>query len=401
MWGRGHAPRRLLVIAELALSVVLLIGAGLLIRSFARLESVPPGFNPAGVLTFDLTMAGRGYADSQVVLSSYRRLWESLERLPGAVAAGGTTSMPLSRDYAWTPITIEGRTPPAGEKFLNADARVAAGHYFQAMGIPLLAGRFFDDRDTLSNPRVVIVDERMALEYWPGGGAARAVGKRIHLVESTSGEYWETIVGVVGRVKQESLDSDPRIAFYLPHTQAPSRAVTVVLRSGADPAALMAAAKKEIRDLDPDLPIYSVRTMQQRVDESLARRRFFKLLLALFASLALAVAAIGIYGVMAYLVSQGTREIGIRMALGATERGILGLVVRQGMVLAIAGVAIGMAGALGLTRFLRTLLFGVPATDRVTFIAIPVLLATVALFASYIPARRAARTDAMVSLRCD
>jgi predicted permease len=401
MWRRGHAPRRLLVISELALSVVLLIGAGLLIRSFARLESVPPGFNPSGVLTFELTMAGRKYTDSQVVLSSYRRLWESLERLPGAVAAGGTTSMPLSKDYAWTPITIEGRTPPAGEKFLNADARLAAGHYFQAMGIPLLAGRFFNDQDTVTNPRVVIVDERMALEYWPGGGAAPAVGKRIHVVQSISKDHWHTIVGVVGRVKQESLDSDPRIAFYFPQTQEPSRALTVVLRSGADPAALTGAVKKELHDLDPDLPMYSVRTMQQRVDESLARRRFFKLLLALFAALALALATIGIYGVMAYLVSQGTREIGIRIALGATQRGILGMVVRQGMALAFSGVAFGMAGALVLTRFMRSLLFGIQATDAITFTAIPAMLTVVALLATYIPARRAARIDAIVSLRCD
>ncbi|HLK68910.1 MAG TPA: ABC transporter permease [Bryobacteraceae bacterium] len=401
MWRRGHAPRRLLVICELALSLVLLIGAGLLIRSFARLEGVLPGFNPSGVLTFDLTMAGRKYTDSQVVLNSYRRLWDSLEHLPGVVGVGGITSMPLSKDYAWTPITIEGRTPPAGEKFLNADARVAGGHYFQAMGIPLLAGRFFNDQDTVTNPRVVIVDERMALEYWPGGGAANAVGKRIHVVQSTSKDYWQTVVGVVGRVKQESLDSDPRIAFYSPQTQAPSRALTVVLRSVADPAALSGAVKREIRDLDPDLPMYSVRTMRQRVDESLARRRFFKMLLALFAGLALALASIGIYGVMAYLVSQGTREIGIRIALGATQRGILGMVVRQGMTLAISGVAIGLAGAFVLTRLMRGLLFGIEATDTVTFTAIPLLLTVVALLATYIPARRAASIDAIVSLRCE
>jgi predicted permease len=380
--------------------VVLLIGAGLLIRSFARLESVPPGFNPAGVLTFELTMAGRKYTDSQVVLSSYRRLWEALEHLPGVTAAGGTTSIPLSQDYAWTPITIEGRTPPAGEKFLNADARLAAGHYFQAMEIPLRAGRFFNDQDTLTSTRVVIVDERLAREYWPGpGGLEEAVGKRIHVVQSTSN--WHTIVGVVGRVKQESLDSDPRIAFYFPQTQASGRALTVVLRSGGDPAALSGAVRQELRGLDPDLPMYSVRTMRQRMDDSLARRRFFKLLLAMFASLALALAAIGVYGVMAYLVSQGTREIGIRIALGATERSILGLVVGQGMVLAVSGVACGVLGALIFTRFLGSLLFGVNSTDLATFTAIPVLLTAVAFLASYIPARRAARVDAVVSLRCD
>lgn len=333
-----------------------------------------------------------------MVLNTYHRLWERLEQLPGATAAGGTTSLPLSQSFAWTPITIEGRTPPAGEKFLNADSRVAGGHYFQAMGIPLRQGRFFNEQDVATNPRVVIIDERMAQEFWPN---QTAIGKRIHIVQLKSNDFWQIVVGVVGRVKQDSLDSDPRIAFYLPQTQSPSRAMTIVLRSGADPATLTGAVKREIRALDSDLPIYSVRTMQQRVDESLARRRFLKLLLALFASLALALAAIGIYGVMAYLVSQGTREIGIRIALGATQRGILGLVVRQGMALAIAGVGIGLVGALALTRFMRSLLFGVQATDRATFIAIPVLLTVVALVASYIPARRASRIDAMVSLRSE
>ena len=402
MWGRGQSLRRLLVIAELALSVVLLMGAGLLIRSFARLENVPPGFNPAGVLTFELRLAGRRYDDFHAALNSFHTLWERLEHLPGVSFAGGTTSMPLSQDYAWTPIQIEGRVPPAGEKFLNADARVAGGHYFQAMEIPLLAGRYFHDQDTVTAPRVVIVDERMALEYWPGPrGAAEAVGKRIHVVQSASGEYWQTIVGVVGRVKQESLDSDPRIAFYSPQTQVPSRAVTIVLRSAGDPAGLSAAVTTEVHALDPDLPVYSVRTMPERVAESLARRRFFKLLLALFASLALALAAVGVYGVMTYLVSQATREIGIRIALGATRRGILGLVVRQAMALAMVGVAGGVAGALALTRFLRTLLFGVAPTDAMTFTAVPLLLTAVALLASYMPARRASKIDAVISLRCD
>lgn len=398
VWGRGNNVRRLLVVSELALSVVLLIGAGLLIRSFARLQDVVPGFNPRGVLTFDLTMTGHKYNDKQTVLDTYRQLWERLERLPGASAAGGVTSLPLSQAFAWTPITVEGRAPLPGEKFLNADERLVGGHYFEAMGIPLRRGRFFSEQDDTTKPIVVIVDEYMAAQLWPGQDP---IGKRIHIVELQSKDPWQTVVGVVGRVKQDSLDSEPRIAFYLSHTQFPTRALTVALRGGMDPAAMVSTVKNELRNLDPDLPMYYVRTMKQRVDESLARRRFSMLLLGVFAGIALALATIGIYGVVAYLVSQGTREIGIRMALGASQRSIQTLVVRQGMVLALSGVTIGLTAAFLLTRLIRSLLFGVEATDPITFVGISLSLALIALLASYIPALRAARIDPMVSLRCD
>ncbi len=396
VWGHGNNVRRLLVVAELALSVVLLIGAGLLIRSFGRLHNVAPGFNAHNVLTFDLTMTGKRYTDKRAILNTYRQLWEGLEHLPGVVASGGTTSLPLSQAYAWTPITVEGRAALPGEKFLNADERVVGGHYFEAMGIPLRRGRFFNEQEEANKPLVVLVDEYMAEQLWPGQDP---LGKRIHIVELKSDDPWQTVVGVVGRVKQDALDSDPRIAFYLPQTQHPTRAMTVVLRSGNDPAGVLTAVKNTLRKLDADLPIYSVRTMQQRVDESLARRRFSMMLLAVFASVALMLATIGIYGVMAYLVSQGTREIGIRIALGATRGNILSLIVRQGMALAFSGVAIGLAGAFLLTRLIRSLLFGVEATDPLTFVGIAMLLAVVALLASYIPARRAAGVDPLVALR--
>ncbi len=396
VWGHGNNVRRLLVVAELAISVVLLIGAGLLIKSFARLQNVSPGFSAHEVLTFDLTMTGKKYLDKQTILNTYRQLWGRLEQMPGVSASGGVTSLPLSQAYAWTPITVEGRTPLPGEKFLNADERVVGGHYFEAMGIPLRRGRYFDEQDDINKPHVVLVDEFMAEQLWPGKDP---VGKRIHIVELKSDDPWHTVVGVVGRVKQDALDSEPRIAFYLPQTQYPTRAMSVVLRSGKDPAGLLSMVKSELKSLDGDLPMYYVRTMQQRLDESLARRRFSTVLLAVFAGVALALATMGIYGVMAYLVSQGTREIGIRIALGANERDILGLIVRQGMALAISGVAIGLAGAFLLTRLIRSLLFGVEATDPVTFVGISVLLGLVALVASYIPARRAARVDPLVALR--
>jgi predicted permease len=304
----------------------------------------------------------------------------------------------LSQAFAWTPITVEGRTPLPGEKFLNADERLVGGHYFEAMRIPLRRGRFFTDEDDATKPTVVIVDEYMANQLWPGQDP---VGKRIHIVELPSKDPWQTVVGVAGRVKQDSLDSDPRIAFYLPQTQFPTRAMTVALRTSTDSSAMLAAVKTELRNLDPDLPMYHVRTMLQRVDESLARRRFSMLLLGLFAAFALILATIGIYGVMAYLVNQGTREIGIRMALGASQRNVLSLVVRQGMALAVSGMLIGLAAAFFLARLIRSQLFGVESTDPATFAAISALLLLIALLASYIPAQRAARIDPMASLRCD
>jgi predicted permease len=398
VWGHGNNLRRLLVVSELALSVVLLIGAGLLIRSFARLQDVFPGFNPRGVLTFDLTMTGRRYNDKQTVLNTYRQLWERLEQSAGAIAAGGVTSLPLSEAFAWTPITVEGRTPLPGEKFLNADERIVGGHYFEAMEIPLRRGRLFDEQDDMTKPIAAIVDEYMADQLWPGKDP---IGKRIHIVELPSKDPWQTVIGVVGRVKQDSLDSNPRIAFYLAHNQFPTRAMTVALRSRASSAAMLFATKSKLRDIDPDLPMYHVRTMEQQVNESLAPRRFSMMLLGVFASVALVLAAIGIYGVMAYLVNQGTRELGIRIALGASQRNILGLVIRQGLVLAFFGLLIGLAAAFALTRLIRSLLFGVEATDPVTFAGIFLLLSTIALLACYIPAQRAARIDPMISLRCD
>jgi predicted permease len=396
VWSRGRNTRGLLVASELALAVVLLIGAGLFIRSFARVQGVRPGFNPHNVLTFELTMSGRRYGDAQNVLETYRQLWQRLASLPGVTAAGGVTSLPLSQMFAWGPITVEGRVPPPGEKFINADQRIVGGDYFRAMEIPLLQGRLFTEHDTRDQPRVCVVDEHMAEQLWLGESA---LGKRLRTGGAESKTPWITVVGVVGRVKQYTLDSGSRIAMYSPQTQYPARAMNVVLRSAADPVALARAAKREVRALDADLPVYNVKIMAERINESLARQRFSMVLLALFAGVALVLAAIGAYGVMAYLVSQGTRDLGIRIALGATPRDILLLVVRQGMAVALGGVAAGLLLALALGRAVRGLLFGVEATDPLTFTAIATLLSLVAFTASYIPARRAARIDPMVSLR--
>jgi predicted permease len=396
LWDRGHNLRRILVVTEVALSVMLLIGAGLLIRSFVNLQKVHPGFNRRNVLTFGLAMIGDKYVDPPFVLSSYHQLWQRLDQLPGVSASGGITNLPLTQSYAWTPITIEGRTPLAGEKFLNADERVVGGRYFQAMEIPLLRGRWFNEQDTANKLRVTIIDESMARQFWPNQDP---LGKRIYEVQSPT--PWLTIVGVVGRVKHDTLDSDPRMVFYLPQTQRVSRSMTVVMRSGSDPDALAGSVRKTLQELDPNLPMYNVRSMEHFVSQSLARRRFSVVLLGIFAGLALALAVIGVYGVMAYLVNQGTREIGIRIALGATHRSILRFILRQGLGLSLVGVAIGLTGAFTLTRFMDSLLFGVTATDPLTFTAIPCLLLAAALLAILIPASRAARVDPMTSLRCE
>jgi predicted permease len=400
VWGGGNHLRRLLAIAELALSVMLLIGAGLLVRSFARLQNVSPGFNARNVLTLELTLNGPKYKDPQMVLAAYRDLWNRLGGLPGVTASGAVSALPLSQMFAWGPITVEGRVPPPGENFINADMRIASGRYFAAMEIPLLAGRLFDSQDTATSPKVLIVDEYMARQLWP---YQDPIGKRIHFGGVTDGvtdkDPWETVVGVVGRVKQYTLDSDSRIALYLPQTQYPMRAMNVVLRTEGDSSAQTSAVKRQIQALDSDLPLYNVRTMEQRVEESLARRRFSMLLLTLFACVALILATIGTYGVMAYLVSQGTREIGIRIALGATQRCIVRLVVWKGMALALCGVAAGLAGALALSRLLQSLLFGVRPDDPLTFVVISLGLTLITLLASYIPAHRAAQIDPIVSLR--
>lgn len=397
MWGRGHNVRRFLVVSELAVSVLLLIGAGLLIRSFVRLQHVDPGFNSRNLTTLGLTLTGNRYADATAVLPAYHRLWTRLEGLPGVVAVGGSSALPLTQTFAWTPITIEGRTPMSGEKFINADERIVARNYFQAMEIPLRMGRYFDERDTADVNRVTIIDESMARQFWPGESP---IGKRIHQVQSRI--PWLTIVGVVGQVKHDTLhDPNPRIVFYLPHTQYPTRSLSIVLRTGTDPSSLAPAVRNEIHDLDPDLPVYQVSPMSSFVDQSLAQRRFSTLTLSIFAGIALALATLGIYGLMAYMVNQGIQEIGIRIAMGATESGIWRMIVSQSMALAAMGIAIGVLAAFGLTRFLSSLLYGVTATDTLTFAGIPGLLILISLAAACIPARRAARVNPLAALRCE
>jgi predicted permease len=396
---RRDGPRRLLVAGELALSVVLLVAAGLLLRSFARVQQVAPGFNPRDVLTFELTLAGPRYSEAGAVLETYRELWRRFASVPGVSAVGGVSALPLSQMMAWGPITVEGRAPAPGEPFVNADIRVVAGDYFRAMEIPLVAGRLFDERDTRDKPRVVVVDDALASELWPGQSA---LGKRLRSGGiDAEGAPWLTVVGVVGRIKQDRLDAGSRIALYYPHTQFPARALNLTVRSRTSVASLAAAVRRELRAVDPDLPLYGLRTMSERVAGSLARRRFAMLLLASFAGLALVLGTLGTYGVLSYQVSQGRRELGIRLALGASPRRLLGFVLGEGLRLAAAGVALGLLAALALTRLMRALLFETAATDPVTFVCVPTSLLLAALVACYLPARRAAAVDPVASLRSD
>jgi predicted permease len=396
VWAAGGGLRRALVVGELGLSVVLMIAAGLLVRSFTRLQEVPTGFNADQVVTLELTMTGRKYNDAATVIQAYRELWPRLGALPAVSASGGVSSLPLSQMFAWGPITVEGRTPPAGEEFINVDQRMVGGDYFSAMQIPLVAGRLFDEHDTRDQPRVAIIDERMAREIWSGEDP---IGKRVRTGGLTSTTPWITVIGVVGGVKQYTLDGDSRIAMYLPHSQYPARAMNIVLKSQTAPAQLSAAVGDVLKQFDPDLPIYNVRTMNQRIDASLARRRFATQLLALFGLVALGLAMTGVYGVISYLVSQGTRELGIRLALGATPAGVVWFIGRQIGILASVGIGLGVAAALAVTRFMRSLLFQIEPTDPMTFGAIAALLGTIALIAGYIPARRAARIDPVNALR--
>jgi predicted permease len=401
MWRRRSGTRRLLVVGELAMSVMLLIAAGLLIRSFAGLQRVDPGFSASNVLTMELTMTGRQYAQPERVLETYRDLWSRLTSLPGVSAAGGVSMLPLSQMFAWGPIVLEGRQLPGGVSFVNVDQRTVGGSYFDVMQIPLLRGRLFTEHDTRETPRVVVIDDRMADALWPNEDP---IGKRLRRggMGADANAPWLTVIGVVGRVKQYTLDeTDSRIAMYHPHTQTASRAMNVVMRTAADPASTSAAAVGVVRAVDPDLPVYNVKTMASRVDESLAQRRFVTWLLAMFAAAAMILASIGIYGVMSYLINQGRRDIGVRVALGATTRSVVAMVMTHGLVIVAWGLALGVAGAAALTGLLQSQLFGVEAMDPLTYFVVSITLGATSLAGTYLPARRAARVDPVTALRSE
>lgn len=391
LYVKRHRLRGLLVTSELALSLMLLIGAGLLIRSFARLQAVAPGFTTSHVLTMEVAASGPKYKDDKPLANFYREIETRIAHLPGVVAQGTVSVLPLTGSVGWGGINIEGYTPPPGQA-LQVDLRSASEDYFNAMQIPLVAGRFFDDRDTLDRPRVAVIEENFAKRFWPNGDA---VGK--HLWFDPKKPF--TIVGVVGVVKQYSLDVDGKIAVYFAEQQGPGSGMFLVARTSSDQAGLASAIAGEIHAVDPDVVVYGVRTMQERLYNSLARQRFSSIMLGAFAAFALLLAAVGLYGVLSYLVSQSTREIGILVAMGAQPANILRLVIRQSMQLVVIGIVAGLVGSFALTRVVSSLLYNTNSYDPATFLAVPSLLAMVALAATVIPAWRATTVDPMVALR--
>jgi predicted permease len=388
---RRHRLRGLLVISELALSLMLLIGAGLLVRSFVRLQAVPPGFNADHVLTMDVAATAPKYHQDKLLAALYREIDGRVTRLPGVVAEGQVTALPLTGEIGWGAISVEGYTPAPGQE-LQVDQRIASADYFRAMKIPLRDGRYFSEHDTADVPGVVIIDEKFAKRFWPTGDA---VGKHVWFDRKKP----ITIVGVVGDVKQYGPGTDGKIATYFPQQQGPANRVFVVARTAGDPTELTAAITNEIHEADPTVVVYDVRTMEDRVYDSLARQRFASTMLGAFAAFAVLLAAVGLYGVMSYLVTQSTRDIGVMVALGARSGDIIGLVMRQGMELAGIGILAGLVGAVALTRVMASLLFGISATDLVTFGIVPLLLALVAIAATVIPAWRTTRVDPVVALR--
>jgi predicted permease len=380
--------RSLLVVAEVAISLMLLVGAGLLVRSFMQLQNVSPGFDPGNVVSMRLGASSRQFQSRDEAVAFYRPFNDALAAVPGVTMRGAVSSLPFTSAVGWGSINVEGWTPEPGQE-LQVDQRAATPDYFRTMRIPLVKGRFFTDADMPQNAEpVAIIDENFAQRFWPGGDA---VGKHVW----NDPKRRLTIIGVVGTVKQYGLDVDGRIVVYRPTPSAGYH----VARTSSDPAAVAGAMVRKIRELDPTIAVYDVRTMTDRMSDSMARQRFSTLMLGAFAVFALILAVVGVYGVMSHLVAQGAHDIGVRMALGAERTRILMMVLRQGMELTVVGIVVGLLGAVALTRVMASLLFGVSVTDLVTFSTVPVILISTALVATYLPALRATRVDPVVALR--
>jgi putative ABC transport system permease protein len=389
--GRRNRTRSMLVVAESAIAVVLLIGAGLLIRSLIQLQNQNPGFDAHNVLTMRVDLSRQKYSTPDKAANFFTQLESRLGGLPGVENVGFVTELPLSGQPNDMPFTVDGRPAVAINDAFGADWRRVNQQYFNALRIPLLRGRNFTEQEVQQSAKVVVVSELLASQVFPN---EEPLGKR--LIMAMGKEPWE-IIGIVGDVRHRALGSQPYAAMYMPTYQ--TGGTNLVIRTQGDPTNLAAAVRKEVQGIDPDQPLAAVRTMDQWVNRSVAEPRYRTVLLGLFAVLALVLASTGIYGVMSYSVAQRTHEIGVRMALGARRFDVLRLVVRQGMLLVVLGVGVGLAGAMALTRVMSTLLFGVTAKDPVTFVAVATLLTLVAFVACYIPARRATKVDPLVALR--
>src|SRR6266404_2725324 len=391
---QGGRARNTLVVAEVALALVLVIGAGLMVRSFLRLQHIDPGFNARNVLMITVDLPGVRYPEDNQAIAFFEQAEQRIKGLPGVVDVG-STNVPALKGAGYTnDMTIPGRPPE--DYIREIRHKTITADYFRAMGIQLLSGRFFDSSDNAKGAQTIIVNEAFARRCFLD---EETVGKQVKFARPSEQGTWETIVGVVRNEKQDSLGADAKPEAYKSQLQEASAGMTLVVRTEGDPRPLIAAVREEIRALDKDLPPYNIKTMSDVLFESLARERFTTLLLMVFAALALVLASIGIYGVMSYSVTQRTHEIGIRLAIGAQTSDIFRQVVGQALRLAGIGVAVGLAGAFALTRLMASLLYGVSTTDPLTFALIAALLAGVSLLASYIPARRATRVDPMIALR--
>jgi putative ABC transport system permease protein len=393
--GRGrHRMRSLLIVSEVALSLVLLVGAGLLVKSFLHLRSVNPGFDAQRVLTASLSLPAAKFKEDEQQLRFIEQVTARAAQIPGVLAVGAIMPLPFSGNNISVSYAVDGQPePPPGERPVSG-ARVITPGYLRAMSIPVVKGRDFTAQDKTDAPKVIVINESLARKHFSG---VDPIGKRLSLgLNEINGE----IVGIVGDVRSNNLMKEAGPEFYVPYAQVPFGDVSLVVRTSADDPTLMTKAlRSAVQEIDSDQPLYEIRTMNALVSESISRQRFSMTLLALFAALALALACVGIFSVMSFLVTQRTHEIGIRMALGAQARDVLRMVIGQGMRLTLVGIALGLPAAFALTRVMRGLLYGVSATDPLTFACVSVLLALTALLACSIPARRAAKVDPMVALR--
>jgi predicted permease len=389
--------RNALVLGEVAVALVLLVGAGLLLRSFDKLNRVELGFQSEGILTYNVSLPASRYEQLSQVPAVYDALIERTRAIPGVRGVSVANGLPMG-GAGYISFAVEGREsrPDANEDL--QPFRVSPDH-FRVLGIPLKRGRLFGPGDVEGAPLVAVVNEEMVRRYFDG---ADPIGRRITFGNpADTASTWWTVVGVVGDVAQENVTAKPYAQLYRPITQNPGRGVTVAIRTTGDPMAIAGQARAALRAVDPELPLSNLRTMEERISRSIAQPRVSMLLLAGFAGVALVLAAIGIYGVISYAVSQRTREIGIRLALGATTADVQQLVVRQGMLPVLVGVVVGIGGALLLTRYMTTLLFGVGAADPLTYAGVALFLTAVALAASWVPARRATRVQPVVALGRD
>jgi putative ABC transport system permease protein len=389
----GRWLRSALMVAEVALSIVLLVGAALLLRSFSRITGVDPGFHPENALAFRVTLPTTSYREAHNRIAFYDSLLAKLQELPQVRAAGMVQALPMRGDYVLS-FTIQGRPAPKPGTGASANHRSASPGYFQALGIPLKRGRVFTGQDTETSPMVAVVDEAFVQRHFPNEDP---IGHGLDIGNGTDGFY--QIVGVVGNVRSDGLAASPEPTMYVPYKQDVFSTMWIVARTDGDPTQQSAAVRQIVRGLDPSLPAYSMVTLASVVSDSVAQRRFSMLLLGIFALIALFLAGIGLYGVVAYTVSQRTQEIGVRMAIGAQRGDVLRMVVGGGMKLALIGVAVGLAGALALARFVSTMLFEVTPFDPASYGVTAGVLLAIAALACYVPARRAMRVDPLTALR--